>query len=81
MLHLTLRPYFAGILLFVIVIPFSARPIRGASGEIILDVGSSVRSMTFSPDGKRILTGSYDRTARIWDISDLVTSVTDWELF
>jgi WD40 repeat protein len=26
-----------------------------------------VRSTTFSPDGSRIVTASYDKTARIWD--------------
>jgi len=26
-----------------------------------------VRSIVFSPDGSRVLTASYDRTARVWD--------------
>ncbi|MDF5706250.1 MAG: AAA family ATPase [Nostoc sp. S4] len=30
---------------------------------------SLVTSASFSPDGKRILTASYDNTARVWDIS------------
>ena len=29
---------------------------------------SHVRCVTFSPDGKRIVSGSYDRTIRIWDL-------------
>jgi len=29
--------------------------------------GSHVGSVAFSPDGKRIVTGSWDRTARVWD--------------
>ena len=28
----------------------------------------SVNSVAFSPDGKEILTGSQDRTARLWDL-------------
>ena len=30
---------------------------------------SEVRSVAFSPDGKRILTGSTDNTSRLWDIA------------
>src|SRR5258705_7682775 len=26
-----------------------------------------INCVAFSPDGKRIVTGSYDRTARVWD--------------
>jgi WD40 repeat protein len=29
---------------------------------------NGVRSACFSPDGKRILTGSDDKTAKVWDI-------------
>jgi WD40 repeat protein len=29
---------------------------------------SAVSAVAISPDGKRVVTGSYDRTVRIWDI-------------
>jgi WD40 repeat protein len=32
---------------------------------------NSVTAVAFSPDGTRLLTGSEDNTARLWDISDL----------
>ena len=37
--------------------------------------GGSVSSVCFSPDGKRILSGSFDKTARVWG------AVTDRSLF
>jgi WD40 repeat protein len=30
-----------------------------------------VRAVAFSPDGKTVLTGSSDKTARLWDVSEL----------
>ena len=35
---------------------------------------SPVRSVSFSPDGKRIVSGSNDKTVKVWDISSLDTS-------
>ena len=31
-------------------------------------------SVSFSPDGKRIVSGSGDNTLKVWDISSLATS-------
>jgi WD40 repeat protein/serine/threonine protein kinase/TPR repeat protein len=44
---------------------------RSADAEILVISGHTerIRSAQFSPDGKRIITASYDRTARIWDSS------------
>ncbi len=43
-----------------------------ASMEIIKTIlvhANSVQSIAFSPDGSRLLSGSYDKTARVWDIN------------
>jgi len=51
---------------------------EGISGEILIPAGrwrwiivgahtGAVMSVAFSPDGRRILTGSWDRTAKLWD--------------
>ena len=34
----------------------------------------AVNSVSFSPDGKRIVSGSGDKTLKVWDISSLDTS-------
>ena len=43
------------------------------TGKQIRAFGNSggIRSVAFSPDGARVLTGSHDKTARLWDISDI----------
>ena len=33
-----------------------------------------VLSVSFSPDGKRIVSGGHDKTLKVWDISSLGTS-------
>mgnify|MGYP002525352262 CR=1 FL=1 len=40
--------------------------VEGHSGD--------VTSVSFSPDGKRIVSGSDDNTVKVWDISSLDTS-------
>jgi WD40 repeat protein len=39
--------------------------LKGHSGTVI--------SVSFSPDGKRIVSGSADKTVKVWDISSLDT--------
>src|SRR5262249_29004515 len=47
------------------------RALRASHERLILaghDTG--VRSATWSPDGARIVTGSYDKTARVWEVAN-----------
>ncbi len=41
----------------------------GYPNQRFIGHGSAVVSLTFSPDGKRALTGSWDTTARLWDVA------------
>jgi WD domain, G-beta repeat len=44
---------------------------QGASAELKVQLGHSdaVTSVAFSPDGRSALTGSWDNTARLWELS------------
>src|SRR5437764_447015 len=42
------------------------RPL-GSSGATLAGHTDAVAAAAFSPDGKRVLTGSEDRSARLWD--------------
>jgi WD40 repeat protein len=53
----------------------TSRTRGGITARILEGHGKAVRSVAFSPDGTRILTGSEDGTARIWSVDDSRTSV------
>jgi sugar lactone lactonase YvrE len=65
------------------------RPVSDAASAALLDawlrnreqhglIGhrGAVRSVAFSPDGKRVVTGSDDKTARVWDLSRATPAAT-----
>lgn len=43
---------------------------RGQKPELVVQTGhkENVNSVAFSPDGQYVLTGSADRTAKLWDL-------------
>jgi WD40 repeat protein len=49
--------------------PATCPEVRGQERALLVLQGHSrpVISVAFSPDGKRVLTGSFDKTARLWD--------------
>jgi len=38
--------------------------------RVLVDHTDGIKTAAFSPDGHRVLTGSYDQTARLWDSED-----------
>src|SRR5262249_44767049 len=41
----------------------------GAEVHVLRGHGDQVNSVAFSPDGKRLVTASWDGTARLWDVT------------
>src|SRR5437660_363845 len=60
--------------LLCLLLPFLASSfckINAQKAKLMLPIGHTgpVQYATFSPDGKRVVTASYDKTAKIWDVS------------
>src|SRR5262249_25122121 len=45
-------------------------PSPGAEGELhrLAQLAGPVRALALMPDGRRLLTGGYDKTVRLWDV-------------
>jgi WD40 repeat protein/serine/threonine protein kinase len=51
--------------------------------RILLSHTAQISSVAYSPDGRRIVTGSFDRTAKVWDIASgkvLLTLEGHWDV-
>ncbi len=55
---------------FFLWIIFFCNLIQGQQPKLMLPIGhtGSINSANFSPDGKKIVTTSWDKTAKIWDV-------------
>ena len=58
------------VLLLLSALRVSARPAEAGRDRIFTGHSQSVNAVVFSPDSKRLLTGSADGTALVWDVSD-----------
>src|SRR2546426_12797413 len=38
-----------------------------------------IRALTFSPDGSKLITGSWDNTVKLWDVEDGALLWSDWQ--
>ncbi|MEO2012316.1 MAG: WD40 repeat domain-containing protein [Pirellulaceae bacterium] len=58
-------------LLLVVGMVGSSTESEAAESLTLKGHSSDVLSVSFSPDGKRIVSGSGDKTLKVWDISSL----------
>ena len=67
----------AAVLLVVAVMAQIAYPAFGQVRTTLKGHTLALASVAYSPDGKFIATGSYDRTAKVWEAANLLRATNE----